>query len=126
MYRRPVIQMPRFIDLVYADGQMLISIERALDSHLGLRLRAGEARQRLGVRLKRIGPVRQEAGKAEFRLPRSDTATRRMEAAIPDLDAMLGAIAARPLTPRVARQAPGTTGQERLRWTKDGRLQSSV
>lgn len=38
------------------------------------------------------------------------------------VEAVVEALAARPMTPRMVRQVLGITNRERLRWSKDGRL----
>src|SRR5580700_6776554 len=55
----------------------------------------------------------------------TEVSTDLIEGKLDDLAEALARIAWRPLTPRLVAAALGISGQERARWTKDGRLPQS-
>ena len=104
-----------------ADGDRLhVSFAQCFKAHLGLRLRADEAQRCI----RRIfaacscswNPKLLELNCENWSL---------IEGKLSELAAALTIIACRPLTPRLVAAALGISGQERARWTKDGRLPHS-
>ena len=101
-------------------GLCRVALETAFASRLGLRLREGEAR---GFALRTLG--------VDSSAWSQSNASVHVESG-PDLDDRLdllaeglAKIAERPLTGRLMVETLGISNQERLRWTKDGRLRQS-
>jgi hypothetical protein len=98
-----------------------ISVGRCFDMHLGLRLRADEVQRciyRVFGRGSRWDPQLKELTCAAAPSPE-------VESRLDSLAEALARIAWRPLTPRLVAAALGISAQERVRWTKDGRLPRS-
>lgn len=96
-----------------------VGLATTLEDRLGLRLRHAEAERaiiRLGEPVNAAWDERRQ-GVVLFE--------RVSEAFLEALATALAEIASRPLTPRLVTQALDITNQERLRWTKDGRLPTS-
>ena len=105
------------------DGRDLcILFAGCIEGHLGLRLRAEEARRSLH---RILGPRNWNDATWELMLP-SGTSLMFVEGGLADAAEALTRIDWRPLTPRLVVAALGISGQERARWTKDGRLPSSA
>jgi len=103
-----------------SDG-LYISLGPCFGMHLGLRLRADEAQRciyRVFDRGSRWDPQLRELTCA------TDTSPE-VESKLDSLAEALTRIAWRPLTPRFVAAALGISAQERVRWTKDGRLPPS-
>lgn len=97
------------------DSALRIDLERQFEEHLGLRLRRSEVDRWIARRL----PTAQWADADRLETSRHDAAIRRK------LAAFLTRVAGRPLTGRLVVEALAITNQERIRWTKDGRLPTS-
>jgi hypothetical protein len=98
----------------------------ALDRHIGLKLRSAEVEKRIRAKARAQGRHRWEWDQATFRLILEDTSDiLRFTGFCELLSKELTAIAFRPFTPRLLVTALSITNQERLRWTKDGRLRTS-
>lgn len=96
----------------------------AIDSHIGLKLRSAEVEKRM--RAKARGQERHRWDKATFRLILENASDSLSFAAFCEiLSSELALVAFRPFTPRLLVAALSITNQERLRWTKDGRLPTS-
>jgi len=104
------------------DGVSLrVSLGACFEMHLGLRLRADEAKRcmhRVFGRGSRWDPQLRELRFVPGAFPETD-------GKLDNLAEALARIAWRPLTPRLVAAALGISGQERVRWTKDGRLPQS-
>jgi hypothetical protein len=96
----------------------------ALDHHIGLKLRSAEVERRIRAKARAQG--RHRWHQAVFRLILEDTSDILRFTGFCELVSIeLTAIAFRPFTPRLLVTALSITNQERLRWTKDGRLRTS-
>lgn len=100
-----------------------LSLERALEQHLGLRLRPAEVRHCMESALTQSEVMGRFDDAGECVLPSSETGTA-LARLIRNIDTALSITASRPFTPRLVQNALGITGQERLRWTKHGRLRT--
>lgn len=112
--------MRALFDLAVTREAIRIGLERAFSSHLGLRLRGDEART---AALKTAGRARSSWDPDEPALLVATTDSD--EALLDGLAESLSRIAKRPLTARLVLAALDISNQERLRWTKDGRLPQS-
>jgi hypothetical protein len=106
------------------DGaQLRISLAVCFATHLGLRLRPEEAHRSIDMTFginshtwcQRLAELK-FAPEIHYDL---------IESKLDTLAKAFADIAWRPLTPRLVVAALGITGQERIRWTKDGRLPKS-
>ena len=102
---------------------LCISFARCFDTHLGLRLRAEEA-HRCIRRVFANCSCNWCPKLLELRCA-TEVSTDLIEGKLDDLAEALARIAWRPLTRRLVAAALGISGQERARWTKDGRLPQS-
>jgi hypothetical protein len=112
-----------FVEVTCEQDTLRLSLKRAFTQHLGLRLRSAEARRQI---LRGLGRT-----SIRYRLVASDDLViafpderASLLSVLQDLDMALKRTASRPLTPRLVQDALGITNQERLRWTKDGRLRT--
>lgn len=104
------------------DGQGVhISMADCFAAHLGLRLRPDETRRCLRRRLKACSPAWNDVEKTWTLAAGS---AQQVEVALQKAMDALAWIAFRPLTPKSVCQALHINAQERLRWTRDGRLPS--
>jgi hypothetical protein len=94
-----------------------ISIERAFNIHPSLELRRREVRLRIRKLARRFGGELDMEGLLLSVGDDADTGTVRSQ-----IEALLEDIAQRPYTAEEVRERLGITNQERLRWTKEGRL----
>lgn len=99
-----------------------IGVADCLGSHLGLKLRSDEALRCLRRHLRAHRPVWNLGDRG---LAVMLGGMREVEATLRAATEELARIAGRPLTPKLVCVALGITAQERLRWTRDGRLPSS-
>jgi hypothetical protein len=102
-----------------SDDHLNLSLAKCFEQHLGLRLRAKE----VGVCLRRVLanlPYQWCADARELRFAPETRAA--VDLRLNELAKALTRIALQPLTPRLVRNELGISGQERVRWTKDGRL----
>jgi hypothetical protein len=98
----------------------------ALDRHIGLKLRSAEVEKRIRAKARAQRRHRWEWDQATFRLILKDAPDCPRFAGFCEIVSIdLTAIAFRPFTPRLLVTALSITNQERLRWTKDGRLRTS-
>ncbi len=97
-----------------------ITLQTAFASRLGLRLRRGEAKG-LALRTLGVDVSAWSQSDASIRVENSLDLDGRLDV----LAEGLAKIAERPLTGRLVVETLGITNQERLRWTKDGRLRQS-
>jgi hypothetical protein len=110
-----------FLEVSGDKRTLRLSLKRAFAEHLGLRLRATEALRHLLHALTRMGI--EHSVDVSGDLVTIDTDARSsVSCLLPEIDLALKRTAERPLTPRLVQAALGITSQERLRWTKDGRL----
>jgi hypothetical protein len=117
MSRVPIIEVRQSHD------RLDLSLEHAIAQHLGLRLRMDEAWRNMRKQIRKIVPsARIEIDGAVCTVYCDAGRASALITAVEDIDRMLLNIADRRLTPRLVRLALGITAQERLRWTKDGRL----
>jgi hypothetical protein len=105
------------------DGEHLrLSFGPCFDAHLGLRLRHDEAERCVRrVFTADFGNWNPKLLELTYVPEASDL----IEGKLGDLADALAMIAWRPLTPRLVGAVLGISGQERARWTKDGRLPHS-
>ena len=103
------------------DGR--ISLASCFDTHLGLRLRAEEAHR--CVRRVFAGSFFGWSPETMELRCAPETSVDLINGKLSDLAVALARIAWRPLTPQLVAAALGISGQERARWTKDGRLPHS-
>jgi hypothetical protein len=114
------------LDVTDGEGGRVIGLTRCFQAHLGLSLRRGESLRFL----RRILADCSANWRAKLREPEQEIAipaggATSAEIILRELAEGLADIAWRPLTPRLLLTALNITSRERLRWTKDGRLQSS-
>jgi hypothetical protein len=110
------------LDVTDGERGRMIGLTRCFQAHLGLRLRRGESLRFLRRILADCSANWREA-EQEIAIPAGDATS--AEIILRELAEGLADIAWRPLTPRLLLTALNITSRERLRWTKDGRLQSS-
>lgn len=106
----------------YADGRIEISIAECLERYPALELRKRELRLRLSPKFKRIGPSAFNDRTCLWTFNDTPDLRARLAEELSKLDALVGKIANRDLTPKMVEGALGITNRERLRWTKEGRL----
>lgn len=99
-----------------------VSLRNTFQLNPVLRLRRSEA-NRTVVSSARPAGGRWQADDMMLALPSS--ASNDLEALLNVLALRLSKVASRPLTPTLVTKALSITNQERLRWTKDGRLPTS-
>jgi hypothetical protein len=111
-----------FLCVRYADGRIEISIAECLERYPALELRKREVRLRLSPKFKRIGPTAFNDRTCLWTFNDTSDLRARLAEELSKLDALVGKIANRDLTPKMVEGILGITNKERLRWTKDGRL----
>jgi hypothetical protein len=113
--RRPL----RHLRLRRSAGGLWIEFDAAQAIPSFLPSRRTDALARVRGSLRRLGavPILISGHRLSARLPDPHPPP-----GLSDLDRRIGALASAPLTPAAVKQILGITGQERSRWTKDGRL----
>jgi hypothetical protein len=108
------------LDVSWHQNQLLISYQRDAESNLGFRLREREVCLAVKSKLGRLGKIHPGDRPFSFRVENPDQ--KLVDTIVADIKRLLGAITSRPLVPKQVQQLLGISTQERLRWTKDGRL----
>ncbi|MFT3964520.1 MAG: hypothetical protein QM690_01380 [Sphingobium sp.] len=98
-----------------------VDFTHAITTHLGLRLRLMEARRKIFATARKKGR-RYWIGDRHILRFQAALGRDRLFAYMDQISQELALIAERPLTPRQLVEIVSITSQERLRWTKDGRL----
>lgn len=113
----------RFLDVAPREDALSISYRRSLKERFGLRMRERELCHRIRVRLKRLGRLERTEHGYMLTIPAETAVT--MPSVLASLDGIVESIATRPFSSHQVEESLGISAQERLRWTKDGRLPSS-
>lgn len=118
---RPRSAGPAVIDVERHGDAIYLSFSAAFEQDPILRLNEREFWRRVWLILRHNRPI---AAKRDGRKV-SLSVVRPPRPLMKDLEKLLGALSAKPLPPRVVQEALNISSQERLRWTKDGRLNAS-
>ncbi len=110
-----------FVEVFCCGDAVHLSLKQALAQHLGLRLRISEVRRCALRVLSKTNAEDRIDTCGELIVRNSEEG---VVSLVQEIDTALKRTALRPLTPRLVQCTLGITSQERLRWTKSGRLRA--
>ena len=112
----------QYLNIASAGGVLTLSVEDSLERHIGLRHHKQRVGRLLAKHLKSFSEVPKNCHALSIPVPKDETLVRQLLLKLRAIDRLLDDIACEPLGPKVVERALGITTQERLRWSKDGRL----
>ena len=115
----------RYLDLTLVDGILTLSHQRAFAENLSLQVRKIEVNRLIRSRLKRLGPLIRGNAPQNFQIDVIAVSRSSFKSLVIEVEAVLATMATQPFSGRVTEELLGISSQERLRWTKDGRLPHS-
>lgn len=121
----PQLPRSRYLIFIQEGARTIVSFERCLEENQILRYRASELRHAVRKQMKRLGLLDAPPRSARMAIRALPAGKGEHFKIIQDLECRLDAIAKRPLSPNLVEALLGISSQERLRWTKDGRLPTS-